>query len=77
MCSVLWVVLAGIFGTMFLSQHTEDTALMRIAVWLDVANAALCFVTASLGAFRFWRERSSSSYEGEEQYGGEMDEVPS
>lgn len=61
---VLWIALFGVFGKMYINEDAEgDSGVQRMknAVWVDLANAILWFLTF-VGAAAYWyshRERHS------------------
>ena len=72
-CSVAWLVVFGIFGKLIFSNHALERvhiARMRLALWLDIADDVLWFVTAVGGIVRFRKERRGGAYGGGGGYGG-------
>ena len=54
--ALLWLVLFGVFGTMYIHEHPEGDAgvtRMKHAVWVDLVNALLWIATAAYGAVLF------------------------
>lgn len=49
LCSILWAVVFGIFGKMYINEHPtphqSGQRRMKNAVWVDLANLILWFVT--------------------------------
>ncbi|EFY94102.1 hypothetical protein X797_011267 [Metarhizium robertsii] len=62
---VLWMVTFGIFAGLFLKRKSDDpyrgsnTTAMKIALWIDVANAVLWFCSAGYSAFKQWTEKKA------------------
>lgn len=59
---LLWIVLFGIFGNMYIKENAEGDAgiqRMKNAVWVDLANAILWLITALLMAGYWWRNRTA------------------
>lgn len=52
---VLWTAVFGLFARKFV--HEEGAGRMRSAVWIDLVNMLLWFVTAIVGAVLFFRNR--------------------
>ncbi|KAI9757446.1 MAG: hypothetical protein M4579_003462 [Chaenotheca gracillima] len=58
--SILWIVVFGIFGRLFLSEDPEGNAgieRMKRAAWFDLVNMFLWFISATYGTFMFFRQR--------------------
>lgn len=61
---ILWIALFGVFGKMYINEDAEgDSGVQRMknAVWVDLVNAILWFLTF-VGAAAYWfthRERHS------------------
>lgn len=52
--SVLWVAVFGIFGRLYINMDVEDDAdvqRMKNAVWVNLVNMLLWFVSAAVGAY--------------------------
>lgn len=61
---VLWCAVFGLFGNMYIHENPEgDSGIVRMkhAVWVDLTNLLLWFVTTVAGAAYWWvhRERHS------------------
>lgn len=57
---LLWTALFGLFGNMYIKEKAEgDTGVQRMknAVWVDLVNMLLWFLTAVAGAVLFLKER--------------------
>lgn len=57
---VMWVVVFGIFGRMYISEAPEyDAGIVRMknAVWVDLTNMLLWFITAVYGTVMWWMNR--------------------
>lgn len=57
---ILWVAVFGIFGNMYIKENAEGNGgIMRMknAVWIDLINMLLWFVSGIVGALGFWRWR--------------------
>ncbi|KAI9844164.1 MAG: hypothetical protein M1837_005764 [Sclerophora amabilis] len=57
---LLWMVVFGTFGKMFIEEDPEgDGGIQRMknAVWVDLVNMVLWFITAVYGGFTFSRRR--------------------
>jgi hypothetical protein len=62
--TVLFAVLSGIFGSMYLKEKVEmESGIQRMknAVGFDLAGLILWFITASVGLWAFWRSSESSA----------------
>lgn len=50
-CSILWVALFGIFGRIYIpanpTPHQDGQIRMKNAVWIDLVNMILWFITAT------------------------------
>ncbi|KAF2834978.1 hypothetical protein M501DRAFT_943109 [Patellaria atrata CBS 101060] len=54
---ILWVAVFGIFGKMYIDEDPEGNGgiqRMKNAVWVDLVNMLMWFVTAVYGAFAFF-----------------------
>ncbi|KAI9811980.1 MAG: hypothetical protein M1832_000645 [Thelocarpon impressellum] len=61
---LLWVVVFGIFGKLLIGKDTKKDAhaqRMLNAVWVDLFNMCLWFITAAYGAIIYMRRRASSA----------------
>lgn len=60
-CSILWTTLFGIFGKIYISAHPtpRQTGQIRMkhAVWIDLINMLLWFVTLVSGLVVMWMEK--------------------
>ncbi|KAI1819681.1 hypothetical protein F4861DRAFT_526120 [Xylaria intraflava] len=57
---VLWIALFGLFGNLYINMDAKgngDVQRMKNAVWVDLANALLWFIGASLTAAYWWFHR--------------------
>ena len=55
---ILWCAVFGIFGKMFIHEDPEmDGGIRRMknAVWVDLVNMLLWFISAIVGGIGFWR----------------------
>lgn len=62
--SILWVAVFGVFGKMYLNEDPEGNPgiqRMKNAVWVDLTNVILWFITACLGAILFFRSRGKKT----------------
>ena len=61
---ILWVAVFGLFGSLYIKEKAgADGGISRMknAVWIDLINMLLWFVSAILGGIGFWRLRNSRS----------------
>ncbi|KAK0615411.1 hypothetical protein DIS24_g11844 [Lasiodiplodia hormozganensis] len=61
---ILWVVVFGIFGRMYINEAPEyDAGIRRMkhAVWVDLTNMLLWFITATYGTVMWWMNRGGLS----------------
>jgi len=56
--SFLWVVVFGIFGNLYIK---DSPGRERSAVWVDLANMLLWFISALFGVFMFFKFRRDRS----------------
>ena len=62
--SILWVACFGLFGRIFIPADPKgDSAvqMMKNAVWVDLVNMLLWFVSACYGAAMFFTHRGGRS----------------
>lgn len=55
---ILWVAVFGLFGSMYIGANPNgDGGVQRMknAVWIDLINMLLWFISAIVGAIGFWR----------------------
>ena len=55
---ILWVAVFGIFGSMYIKEDAEGNGgvmRMKNAVWIDLINMLLWFVSGIVGGLGFWR----------------------
>lgn len=55
---ILWTAVFGLFGSMYINAKVEmqsGVKRMKNAVWIDLINMLLWFVSAIVGAVGFWR----------------------
>ncbi len=60
---ILWAAVFGLFGSMYIKEKAEkDGGIQRMknAVWVDLVNMLLWFVSAIVGAIGFWRWRKGN-----------------
>lgn len=61
--SILWTALFGLFGNMYIGEHPTPEqggiGRMKNAVWVDLVNMLLWFVTAVWATVSFFRSRRS------------------
>ncbi|EOD51001.1 hypothetical protein UCRNP2_2226 [Neofusicoccum parvum UCRNP2] len=60
---ILWVVLFGIFGRMYINEAPEyvgGITRMKNAVWVDLTNMLLWFITAVYGSVMWWMNRGGA-----------------
>jgi hypothetical protein len=62
--SILWITVFGIFGKMYILYKPSPTEYgqirMKHAVWVDIANVALWFITASYSTLFFFKGRGKA-----------------
>lgn len=61
---ILWAVVFGLFGAMFINEDPkEDGGIIRMrnAVWVDLVNMLLWFVSTVMGAIGFWKWKKGGS----------------
>lgn len=61
---ILWLALFGVFGKMYINENPEGDAgitRMKHAVWVDLVNMLLWFITAVYGAVIFFMHRRGRS----------------
>lgn len=61
---ILWVAVFGLFGSMFIHENAEmDGGIQRMksAVWIDLVNLLLWFISAIVGAIGFWKWRRGNT----------------
>ncbi|MCJ1485842.1 hypothetical protein MMC06_006017 [Schaereria dolodes] len=61
---LLWLVVFGIFGKMYIREHAEgDSGVRRMknAVWVDLVNMLLWLISAVYGAVLFFKFRGNRS----------------
>ena len=64
MIFILWTALFGVFGNLYIGEDPEgdkDVARMKHAVWVDLVNMLLWFVSSVVGASLWWRNRTHRS----------------
>ena len=62
--SILWTVVFGIFGKLFIHKDSHGDGNFqrnKNAVWVDLINMLLWFVTAIIGGIMFFRNRGRKS----------------
>lgn len=62
--SILWVAVFGAFGKLYLPEEArgkEGGERMRNAVWVDLINMLLWFLSAVIGAILYLRDTSRLS----------------
>ena len=55
---ILWAAVFGLFGSMYIKEDPEMNGgikRMKNAVWIDLINMLLWFVSAIIGAIGFWK----------------------
>ncbi len=55
---ILWVAVFGLFGALYINENARGdggVSRMKNAVWIDLINMLLWFVTAIVAAIGFWR----------------------
>ncbi|KAH9809823.1 hypothetical protein Tdes44962_MAKER06064 [Teratosphaeria destructans] len=61
LCSILWTALFGVFGKIYIHAHPtpeqHGQIRMKHAVWIDLINMLLWFITACYSALIFFRAR--------------------
>ncbi|KAF7514459.1 hypothetical protein GJ744_000229 [Endocarpon pusillum] len=60
---ILWTAIFGLFGSMYINVDPgSDGGISRMknAVWIDLINMLLWFVSAIVGGIGFWRWRKGS-----------------
>ncbi|KAF2200762.1 hypothetical protein GQ43DRAFT_449282 [Delitschia confertaspora ATCC 74209] len=66
---ILWVAVFGTFGKIYLKADTQGSkgvTRMKHAVWVDMVNMVLWFLTACYGAWAFWKAgRKSKAWKSE------------
>lgn len=59
--SILWTALFGIFGKLYIpadpTPKQSGQIRMKHAVWVDLTNMLLWFITFLTGIFLWWRTR--------------------
>ncbi|KAK7713025.1 hypothetical protein SLS57_007586 [Botryosphaeria dothidea] len=61
---ILWIVVFGIFGKMYINEAPEYVSgivRMKHAVWVDLVNMLLWFITAMYGTVMWWMNRGGIS----------------
>lgn len=60
---ILWVAVFGLFGSLYIKVDPKGDggiSRMKNAVWIDLINMLLWFVSAIVGAIGFWRWQKGS-----------------
>lgn len=61
---ILWIALFGLFASMYINEDPRgDGGIQRMknAVWIDLINMLLWFVSAIVGAIGFWRWKKGNT----------------
>jgi hypothetical protein len=61
---LLYLIAFGIFGKMYLKEDPEGNKgiiRMKHAVWIQLVNVFLWLITASYGAFIFWKSKKATA----------------
>ena len=64
MISILWVAVFGVFGKMYIKENAEgDSGVQRMknAVWVDLTNMLLWFISTLYAAALFFKNRNRKS----------------
>ncbi|EON65715.1 hypothetical protein W97_04954 [Coniosporium apollinis CBS 100218] len=64
---ILWTAVFGVFGQLYINEKPEGNGgiqRMKNAVWIDLINMLLWFVTACYGAFLFFFHRRRTLHTG-------------
>jgi hypothetical protein len=63
--SILWITVFGIFGKMYVKYtpgpDEQGQTRMKHAVWVDVANVGLWFVSAAYSTLFFFKGRGNAN----------------
>ncbi len=64
MISILWAAVFGVFGKIYINidpMGNSSLRRMKNAVWIDLVNMLLWFISAAYGAILFFRFRKNRS----------------
>jgi len=61
---IFWTALFGVFGNIYIHKDCKGNGTcnrMKAAVWIDMIEMLMWFISAVVGGLLFWRERHSRS----------------